>query len=59
MKKNRGIQVVRNMKIGVKVVIPMVILMILTVLNGLGSVINTRTIMNASTEINQVHVANM
>ena len=59
MKKNRGIQVVRDMKIGVKVVIPMVILMILTVLNGLGSVINTRTIMNASTEINQVHVANM
>lgn len=59
MKKNKGIQIVRNMKIGVKVVVPMVILMIFTVLNGFGSVTNTKTIMDASTEINQVHVANM
>lgn len=59
MKKKKGVRAARGMKIGMKVIIPMVILMIMIVLNGIGSVINTRTIMDASTEMNEVYVTNM
>ena len=59
MKKKKGLQFLRDMKIGVKIIIPMVFLQLITIINGVGSMVNTKTIMSASTEIIEVHVENM
>ena len=52
-------QKIRDMKIANKVIIPMVVLFIAVVMNGVGSIINLKVVMNLGTEVNQVHVANV
>ncbi len=54
-----GLQLVRNMKIRAKTIVPMIGMLVMIVLSGVGSVINMNTIMNASTEVNNVHFVNV
>ncbi len=58
-KKPGGLNPVKNMKIRTKTVIPMVALIIMVMVTGATSVINTKSIMEASDEINNVHFANV
>ena len=45
----------KNMKIKTKTMIPMIILIIMVGITGIGGMASTSTIMDASTEMNQVH----
>ena len=59
MKKLLNFQIINNMKITAKTVVPLVALIILTLVNGFSGVMNPRQIMQASEEINNVHFANV
>ena len=59
MKKKSGVSFLKNIKIGVKTTIPLVIMICLTIITGSSGIANSRNIMNASEEINDVHFANV
>ena len=52
-------QKIKDMKISRKVIIPMIILFIAVVMNGAGSVINLRVVMDLGNEVNHVHFTNV
>ena len=57
--KNSSVSFLRNLKISVKTTIPLIILIVITVITGFGGILNSKNIMVASEEINNVHVANI
>ena len=59
MKKNGNFKGVSNIKITVKTMIPLVLLIVLTIVNGASGVVNPRKIMAATDEINKVHFVNV
>lgn len=59
MKKGSGLNFLKNIKISVKTTIPLLILIVLTVITGSSGIANSKNIMEASEEINNVHVANI
>ena len=59
MKKGSGFSFLKNIKISVKTTIPLLILIVLTVITGSSGIANSKNIMVASEEINNVHVANI
>ena len=59
MKKAFNFQFINNMKIMAKTVIPLIVLMALTIVNGMSGVSNPQKIMEASEEMNNVHFANV
>lgn len=59
MKKRLNFQIVRNMGIRSKTMIPLIALVILVVVNNFISVMSLRSITDASDEINNIHFANV
>jgi len=59
MKKLFNFQIISNMKITVKTVVPLVALIVLTIINGMSGINNPGKIMSASEEINNIHFANV
>ncbi len=55
MKKNGNSKGLSNVKITVKTIVPLVLLIVLTILNGVSGVQNPGKIMDATNEINNVH----
>lgn len=47
------------MKISPKVIIPMILLLITVLMNGLGATINLQYVMDSGTEINHIHFTNV
>ena len=52
-------QKLSNMKISKKVIIPMIILLVTVLLNGIGGIINLKVVMDLGNEINNVHFTNV
>ena len=50
---------ISNMKISQKVIIPMILLLITVLMNGLGATINLQYVMDSGTEINHIHFTNV
>ena len=59
MKKLFDFQMISNMKIMAKTIIPLTALIVLTMINGMSGVNNPKKIMDASEEINNVHFVNV
>lgn len=50
---------INDIKIGTKVLVPMIALLIMVLMNGAGTIVNLNYVMDASTEINHVHFTNV
>ena len=59
MKKLFNFQMISNMKITVKTVVPLVALTVLTIINGMSGINNPGKIMASSEEINNIHFTNV
>ena len=58
-KKESGMNFVSNIKIMWKTIIPISILVLLTLINGISGINNAKSIMTSSEQINNVHFANI
>jgi len=59
MKKNGNSKGLSNVKITVKTIVPLVLLIALTLVNGVSGVQNPSKIMDAANEVNRVHFVNV
>lgn len=52
-------KILQNIKIGVKTFMPMIFLLVMVLLSGMATVLNTQTIMKSSKEITNIHFSNV
>lgn len=52
-------KILQNIKIGVKTFIPMIFLLVMVLLSGMATVLNTQTIMKSSKEMTNIHFSNV